>query len=182
MQEINRKQKILAILGSLRINSSNEMLLKKIESIYKDQISLDFFPIGTLPHFDPNLSPEEIPEIVKEFIHRIRESDGVIISTPEYVFSPPAVLKNCLEWTVSETVFTDKPTALIVASGNGERTLESISLVLKTLQVSMPEASKLLLKGLRSQRKDDDFTNLEIVSRLDSLMKSFLLSLKLEKI
>ncbi len=182
MQDKNRKLKILGIVGSLRSNSSNEQLLKKIESIYKDQMTLAFFPIGTLPHFDPNLSTEEIPEVVKEFIHRIGESDGVIISTPEYVFSPPALLKNCLEWAVSETVFTRKPTALIVASGNGEKTLESISLVLKTLQVSMPEASILLLKGLRSQMKDDDFTNLEIVSRLDSLMKSFLQSINIEKL
>jgi hypothetical protein len=79
-------------------------------------------------------------------------------------------------------VFTEKPTALIVASGNGEKTLESISIVLKTLQVKLPEDSKLLLKGLRSQMRDDDFINLEIVARLDSLIKSFLQSLNAVKL
>ena len=100
--------------------------------------------LDKLPHFNPNLKDENnFPLIVKAFFEKIKNADGVLICTPEYVFSPPAVLKNALEWTVSETIFSYKPTALLVASGLGEKTFESLDLILKTLiQEEIPNSSK----------------------------------------
>ena len=71
------------------------------------------------------------------FRKSIEEADAVLICTPEYVFSLPGILKNALEWTVSTTVFSDKPTALLTASSSGEKAHESLLLVMKTLGLSL---------------------------------------------
>jgi NAD(P)H-dependent FMN reductase len=53
------------------------------------------------------------------FRKKIEDADGVLICTPEYVYSLPGSLKNAVEWMVSTTLFTDKPAALITAASSG---------------------------------------------------------------
>jgi chromate reductase, NAD(P)H dehydrogenase (quinone) len=175
----NQMRKIFALSGSTRTNSTNWRILTLIAEQYKEQVSVEIYTdLDTLPHFDPNLKGENIPRIVQEFFEKIKNADGILICSPEYVFSPPAVLKNALEWTVSETILSFKPTALIVASGLGEKTFESLDLILKTLlQEEIPAASKLLIQGARSKinaegKFSDDQTFTEIKSVVDSLLET----------
>ena len=62
----------------------------------------------------------------------IERADGVIICTPEYIFSIPSGLKNVIEWCVATTIFTDKPTGLITASANGLQGHEELKLIMRT--------------------------------------------------
>jgi len=146
------KFKIFSIIGSTRDGSVNEALLKGLAATYADTLDLEIFrDIALLPFFKPGVENEQIPSAVRSFHERIEEADGVIISTPEYVFSMPGALKNALEWTVSTTVFMNKPLALIVAAGLGEKTLESLILVMETLGAVIPLEAKLLLSGARAK-------------------------------
>ena len=116
------KRKILAISGSTRKESSNEMILNLISELYKETLEVDVFDgIDKLPHFNPDLDTENPPLLVKDFRDKIQSADGVIICTPEYVFSLPGSLKNAIEWNVSTTVFSHKPLAIIVAAASGEK-------------------------------------------------------------
>jgi NAD(P)H-dependent FMN reductase len=146
-------KRIFALSGSTREHSTNGNLLRAIAALYAQELHIDIYgQLAQLPHFDPDLSGETLPPLVTAYLHRISQADGVIICTPEYVFSPPAVLKNAMEWAVGETVFSNKPTALIVASGVGDKTLESMSLILKTLvQKPLPASSQLLIKRARGR-------------------------------
>jgi NAD(P)H-dependent FMN reductase len=171
--------KIFALSGSTRTNSTNWRILTLIADQYKEQASFEIYnDLDKLPHFDPNLKEESIPAIVQEFFEKIKTADGILICTPEYVFSPPAIIKNALEWTVSETIFSFKPTALIVASGLGEKTFESMDLILKTLlQEEIPAASKLLIQGARGKiNAEGEFsyekTLVEIKTVIDSLLET----------
>src|SRR5688572_8029801 len=104
------KKKILAISGSTRKNSSNEKILSHIKELFSQSLDITIFTaIDQLPHFNPDLSENELPASVKNFLKIIEETEGIIICTPEYVFSLPGTLKNALEWTVSTTVFSFKP-------------------------------------------------------------------------
>jgi len=146
------KKRILALSGSIRIGSTNHSLLRYIGEVYSDEIALDFYDgMDSLPHFSPDLDTENVSGPVREFREMISASDGVIICTPEYIFSLPATLKNAIEWTVSTTVFLDKPVALIVASGLGEKTFESLTLIMTTVGAKIGERAALLIQGTRGK-------------------------------
>jgi len=147
---MNKKQ-VLAISGSIRKNSSNELILKAAAKIFSEEIEVNIYnQLDKLPFFNPDLDNEyaDVPETVINFRKLVDNADGVIICTPEYVFSLPGVLKNALEWTVSTTVFTFKPFAFIVASASGEKAFESLNLIMDTLlQRPVGENCKLLIPG-----------------------------------
>lgn len=145
-------KKVLAICGSIKNTSANYTLLKTIQSLAKNQFELEIYDgLSTLPYFDPNPENENSHVTVVEFRDKIQAADGVLICTPEYVFSLPGILKNALEWTVSTTVFTDKPAALITASSSGKVAHESLLLVMKTLGVKTADESCLLIQSIKSK-------------------------------
>ncbi len=149
------KKRIFAISGSTRKKSTNESILRTIAALYKESLEVQIYlDIGELPHFNPDLDNEKVHPTVKRFRRMIEKSDGVIICTPEYVFSLPGTLKNAFDWTVSTTVFTNKPVAMIVASTGGAKAFESLELILNTLGAKVTEQSKLLLQGIRSKIGD----------------------------
>jgi len=100
------KKKILAISGSTKKNSSNNSILEFISESYKELLEVKIYDdIDKLPHFNPDLDNESLPSIITDLRNHIQSADGIIICTPEYVFSLPGSLKNAIEWNVSTTVF-----------------------------------------------------------------------------
>ena len=105
-----REKKILAISGSTRSQSTNLHLLNLIANLVVEEWDVEIYrELNELPHFNPDLDTHEVPAVVACHRGKIREADGVIICTPEYVFSLPGALKNALEWTVSTMVFRRSP-------------------------------------------------------------------------
>jgi len=151
---MGKRHKVLAISGSTRKNSTNEIILKTIASLFPDTLELVLYNrIDELPHFNPDLEKDGLPPpSVAVFRRLIEAAEGVLICTPEYVFSLPGALKNALEWTVSTTIFSFKPLAFIVASASGEKAFESLDLIMKTLlQEPVNEQCKFLIKGGRGK-------------------------------
>ncbi|MBX2951294.1 MAG: NAD(P)H-dependent oxidoreductase [Leadbetterella sp.] len=145
-------KKIFVINGSASKNSSNQKLIEIFCNLAKDFFSVTVFEdLKTLPHFDPELSVTGTPKVVLDFRHRIETADGILICTPEYVFSIPGGLKNAIEWCVSTTVFSDKPTGLITASANGEKGHEELQLIMKTLMTKFTTETTLLIQGVRGK-------------------------------
>ena len=146
------KKKILAISGSTKKHSSNGAILKFIAEFYQDVLDVVIYDrIDTLPHFNPDLDQGDPPPTVKELRALIREADGVLICTPEYVFSLPGSLKNAIEWNVSTTNFSNKPVAFIVAAASGEKAFEALDLVMTTIESRIAEDSRLLIKGVKGK-------------------------------
>lgn len=173
----NVKPKIIAISGSTRHNSTNENILKIIAELYKNSLDITLYNgIAELPHFNPDIADDQIASSVKDFRELIAAADGVLICTPEYVFSLPGSLKNALEWTVSTTVFSDKPVACIVASGLGEKALESLVLIMKTLVgTEINPETTLLISGARSKVKPDGTFSDDTTSvKIKELMEAFI--------
>ena len=166
----------MGIVGSTRIHSANEAILESIASSYKEALDVQIYAgIVELPHFNPDLDKEQVPVTVQSFRDLVDAADGVIICTPEYVFSLPGALKNAIEWTVSTTVFLDKPTAVIVASGLGEKAYESLLLIMNTVGAKIGTHASLLIQGARSKLDDQGhLTDKKTRKELDSLMTSFI--------
>ena len=167
--------KILAISGSLRAKSTNLTIIENIAEMLGDKINVSIYDgLATLPHFNPDADTEEIPDAVANLRQQIKQSDGVLICSPEYVFSVPAALKNALEWTVSSADFHNKPTALITASSLGEKAHESLHLILKTIDAKIGENAALLISGAQTKIKDGKISDAETVESLNLLIESFL--------
>ena len=144
--------KIVAITGSTRKNSSNFKILKHISEHIKPDFEVEIFEdLDRIPHFNPDLDTENPPEEIRLFRNKIIEADGIIICTPEYVFSLPGSLKNALEWCVSTTIFSNKKAGLITASASGEMGHEQLLLIMKTLEAKFDDKTQLLIQGIRGK-------------------------------
>src|SRR3954451_18534452 len=101
---------VVALIGSAATSSANHILIEYIRSESKDIFWLTVYDrLKTLPHFNSEQSLKHAPPEITELRNLIQDADGVIISSPEYVFSIPSGLKNAIEWCVATTVFSGKP-------------------------------------------------------------------------
>jgi NAD(P)H-dependent FMN reductase len=143
---------VFAIVGSASRNSSNERLVAILAEMASDDFRTTICDdLKTLPHFDPELSVGETPDVIRKFRADIESADAVIICTPEYVFSIPSGLKNAIEWCVSTTVFTDKPLGIITASADGQKGHEELQLIMRTVMASFTEETTLLIRGIKGK-------------------------------
>jgi NAD(P)H-dependent FMN reductase len=104
-----------------------------------------------LPHFSAELSIQDAPQAILDFREIILKADGILICTPEYVFSIPGRLKNAIEWCVATTVFSQKPLGIITASANGQKGHEELKLIMKTIGANFTEATTLLIPGIKTK-------------------------------
>ncbi|OBY25601.1 NADPH-dependent FMN reductase [Leisingera sp. JC1] len=124
----------LAISGSTRKLSTNTAMLRALSNIAHPMHSIHVFErIGDLPVFSPDLEMAPLPETVQSFAGMIHQSDGLIISSPEYVRAIPGGLKNAIDWLVSRDEIIDKPIALMHASHRGDDMLAQLRIVLTTV-------------------------------------------------
>jgi len=108
---------ILAISGSLRAASANTTLLKAAADLVPEDVTLNVYDgLGDLPPFNPDVDKDPPHPAVAEFRFQLRQSAGVIFSTPEYAHGVPGVLKNALDWVVASGELYNKPVALFSAS------------------------------------------------------------------
>ena len=137
--------KILVIPGSLRTGSLNARLAAAIahelalSGAEVTRISLSDFP---LPIFDGDLQAKSgVPKHAVNLKRMIGAHHGVVIVTPEYNSSVPALVKNTIDWISRvqdphETrgqVFRGRVFAIAAASGNklgGARALAALRLIL----------------------------------------------------
>ena len=166
---------IFVINGSASQNSSNEKLIGNFARLTKDIFCLAIFnDLKALPHFDPESSIEKTPRIILEFRDSIKNADGVLICSPEYVFSIPSGLKNAIEWCVSTTVFSDKPIGLITASANGEKGHEELQLIMKTLMARFTEKTTLLIQGVKGKiNEHGEITEKQTLQDLTNFIQAY---------
>ncbi len=143
---------IVAIIGSASKDSSNLKLVQYIASIMSDDFSISIFnALSTLPHFNPEQTDTNTPTEITAIGKLIEEADGILICTPEYVFSIPSGLKNLIEWCVYTAVFSKKPMGLITASAQGEKCHEELQLIMRTVEADFTEDTCLLIQGIKGK-------------------------------
>lgn len=145
-----KKKKILAISGSIQEKSVNTSVITYISRNYSSDIIIDrYSDIDKLPHFNPDLDTDNPPKIIQNLRQNIENADGILICTPEYVFSLPGVLKNLIDWNVSSPVFINKNAGLIVAAASGHKAMESLDLIMNAIQANV--IVKLTISGAKGK-------------------------------
>lgn len=142
-------QKILAFAGSLRSGSFNKKLVRiaadgaRAAGAEVTEIDLRDIP---MPLYDGDIEREQgLPPNAKLFKRLLIESQGMLISSPEYNSAFPAVLKNAIDWAsrpesneASLVAFKGKIAGLMAASpGNlgGVRGLAVLRAILSNIGV-----------------------------------------------
>jgi NAD(P)H-dependent FMN reductase len=171
------KKNILAIIGSASSNSANNKLVEKIASLTSEDFNLTIYnELKSLPHFDSELSADNPPRQIIEFRKSIEQANGIIICTPEYVFSIPSGLKNAIEWCIATTIFSNKPIGLITASASGQKGHEELQLIMKTAMAKFTDETCLLIQGIKGKFDEqgnltDNETKIQLDKFIDALKK-----------
>ena len=144
--------KILVIPGSLRSGSHNAKLAMAAAHEFAQagadvtRISLGDFP---LPIYDGDLQAKSgVPKNAVNLKRMIGAHHGVLIVTPEYNSSVPALVKNTIDWItrvqdpheVRGQVFREKPFAIAAASEGrlgGTRALAALRLILSACHATV---------------------------------------------
>jgi chromate reductase, NAD(P)H dehydrogenase (quinone) len=161
-------------LGSTKSDSSNEKLVRFFKKNTEAFFKMEVLDLTLLPYFNPDLEHDLLPNSVVEFRQNILDADGILICTPEYVFSIPGVLKNAIEWTVSTTIFNKKPTAIITAATSGEMAHESIQLIMNTIGADLKPKCMLLIQSPKAKINEfGDIIDEQVLLELKDLIENF---------
>lgn len=114
--------RILSLAGSLRRDSLNRRLAAAAAAAAPPSMRVEAFDaVASIPLFDEDLEAAvpEGPGGVGSLRARVRAADGLLIATPEYNQSIPAVTKNLVDWLSRPddgSVLAGKPVAIVGAT------------------------------------------------------------------
>jgi chromate reductase, NAD(P)H dehydrogenase (quinone) len=110
--------KIGTLVGSISADSINRTLARSLSIMIGERAEVVDITIGDLPLYNRDLDPTP-PTPVRRFKSSVRNVDGLIVVTPEYNRSMPAVLKNAFEWGSrpnGQSIWSGIPAGVVGAS------------------------------------------------------------------
>jgi chromate reductase, NAD(P)H dehydrogenase (quinone) len=93
--------KLLAIPGALRQGSLNrKLLVHTVQLLEKAGAQVEWVDWKALaiPVYDGDIEAAGIPAGVLALAKQVTEVDGIVIASPEYNMSVPALIKNAIDW------------------------------------------------------------------------------------
>ncbi|WP_270311932.1 NADPH-dependent FMN reductase [Ligilactobacillus agilis] len=174
--------KYIGIAGTNSPRSTNKKLMEYIQSHFAGQAEIELMSIADLPVFykvPGRVLPP--PPRVEEMDKLVDEADGVIIATPEYDHSVPAVLMNALEWMSygGTHPFVGKPVMIVGASYGtlgASRAQAHLRQILDSPEMQariMPSSEFLVDHSLQAFDEAGNLTDSEKVERLEQLFTDF---------
>ena len=177
--------KIIGIVGTNSKRSTNRQLLQYMQKHFANKAEIELVEIKDLPVFNKP-ADRQVPELAKEIAAKIDAADGVIIATPEYDHSIPAVLMNALAWlSYGLYPLLNKP---VMITGASYGTLGSSRAQLQLRQILdapeikasvMPGSEFLLSHSLQAFDSNGDLIDLDTIKKLDALFDDFRVFMKI---
>lgn len=177
--------KLIALVGTNSKKSTNRQLLQYMARHFADIASIEVVEINELPLFNKP-ADKQVPEKVKELAQKIKAAEGIIIATPEYNHSIPAVLQSTLAW-LSYGIYplANKP---VLITGASYGTLGSSRAQIQLRQIlnspdiranAMPGTEFLLSHSLEAFNENGDMIDLDTISKLEAVFNDFRLYIKI---
>ncbi|MEM7288395.1 MAG: NADPH-dependent FMN reductase, partial [Actinomycetota bacterium] len=114
--------RFVALVGSLRADSFNRQVMESAQSLLPDSVTLEEVPLREVPMYDGDVEAAGDPDAVVALKRSVSVSDGLIIFTPEYNISVPALVKNAIDWLSrphGSGAISAVPTGVVAASPGG---------------------------------------------------------------
>ena len=111
-------RRIAVLVGSLRQDSYNLKVARRLVALAPPHLAFDFVEIGDLPLYNEDLEKDP-PAEWRRFRDAVRPAEALLFVTPEYNRSMPGALKNALDVgsrPYGRSVFERKPGAVATAS------------------------------------------------------------------
>ena len=112
--------RVAGIPGSLREGSLNKGLLRAAVELAPAGMEIQVYNrLGDIPPYNDDVFLRGDPEPVADFKSFIGGADALLISTPEYNYGVPGVLKNAIDWAsrpAGQSVLNRKPAAIMGCS------------------------------------------------------------------
>lgn len=91
--------RVAVLVGSLRADSLNRKLAEKLRDEAPEGVSLEIVEgLGELPFYNEEIDGEQAPEAARRVRDQVAHADRVLVVTPEYNGTMPAVLNNAIDW------------------------------------------------------------------------------------
>ncbi|GAA4326102.1 NAD(P)H-dependent oxidoreductase [Streptomyces venetus] len=92
--------RILALVGSLRAGSHNRQLAEASVKLAPEGAEVELFEgLAEIPFYNEDIDVEgSVPAAAARLREAANTADGLILFTPEYNGTIPAVLKNAIDW------------------------------------------------------------------------------------
>ncbi len=173
---------VLGISGSIRKNSYNTLVLNTAQKLSPENMEVMVFGrLGEIPIFNQDYENNP-PEVVVDFKNQIKSADAILISTPEYNYSIPGVLKNAIDWAsrpYGDSAWEGKPAAIMSASSGmmggvrAQLNLRQIFIFLNMFPLNRPEVivPEISKKIDSNENLTDEHTKEKIKELLDALYK-----------
>lgn len=172
--------KFIAIVGSNSNKSTNRELLKYMKKRFQSAAEIELVEIKNLPIYKKS-ADKYVPQEALDIATKIEAADGVIIATPEYDHSIPAVLSSALAWlSYGIHPFVDKPVMITGASYGSlgsSRAQAQLRQILDSPELKariMPSSEFLLGHSLQAFDENGDLKDAKIIEQLDGLFQDFL--------
>ncbi|KAA0921519.1 MULTISPECIES: NAD(P)H-dependent oxidoreductase [Streptomyces] len=110
--------RILALVGSLRAGSHNRQLAEAAVKLAPEGAEVDLFEgLAEIPFYNEDIDVEgAVPAAATKLREAVASADAVLLFSPEYNGTIPAVLKNAIDWLsrpYGASAFNGKPLAVV---------------------------------------------------------------------
>ena len=135
--------KVLAISGSIRNASINSAFCRATACIAPAPLAVEVFTgLDGLPPFNPDLEPAA-PAPVRQFRAKVAGARALLIASPEYAHGVSGVLKNALDWLVSDENAAYKPVALFNTAPRARHAYDSLREILTTMSMRIVQEASI---------------------------------------
>ena len=115
------QSRVLALVGSLRSGAVSRQLAETASHVAPEGVEVIVFEgLETVPFYNPDIDDAENPlPAVAKLRTAAAEADGLLLVTPEYNGTLPAVLKNAIDWIsrpYGAGAIAGKPVAVVSSS------------------------------------------------------------------
>ncbi|MET3960581.1 NAD(P)H-dependent FMN reductase [Marmoricola sp. OAE513] len=90
---------IAVLVGSLRADSVNRQVAESLKTLAPAGVEIDIVDgLGDVPFYNEDIDVGSAPAAASALRDRVSSADRVLVVTPEYNATMPAVLNNAIDW------------------------------------------------------------------------------------
>lgn len=134
----DRTANIVGIVGSLRSGSVNHALARAAAANAPSGATLTIHSVADVPLYDGDVEQAGLPASVTALQNAVGAADGLILFSPEYNGSFPAVTKNVIDWLSRPPKLWEGTAISLVAATPGPRAGKGVRDHFSTIMAHQP--------------------------------------------